>query len=35
MSKLGGVLSEVVQLKRITDGGLLAKPQQLGDFCNF
>ena len=32
MTKVGDVLSKLVYLKRITDGGLEAKPQPLGDF---
>ena len=32
MSQLGDVLSKLVLLKRITDGGLVAKPTEAGQF---
>ena len=32
MSKLGDVVSKLVQLKRITDGGLGAEPPAAGQF---
>ena len=32
MSNLGDVLSKLVQLKRITDGGLKAKPPAAGGY---
>ena len=35
MCKLGDVLSKLVQLKRITHGGLWAKPPTAGRFFKF